>query len=247
MFTSRRLRAALFVFAPLAILVAFATFGFGQATDSNIVGTVTDASGAGVTAAKVTATNKDTGVKYDTTTNLAGEYRLNNIPIGRYDVSATAAGFTTATMADVQLELNHVAPVNLSLAVGTVTTQVDVTESTALIDTSTSQLQATYDNRTAVDVPMAAMAHVVGTSGIWNLSLLGAGVTSSGGVGQGTGPPFPASVRRTTASTSMACATTTITARARKCTSPTKRSSSLIWCRISSAPNSAAALAAYST
>lgn len=170
--------------------LCFAALGFGQATDSIIVGNVADASGSAVIGATVTALNKDTGVKYTSPTNETGDYRINNVPVGRYDVSATAKGFAMATVAGVQLELNHTASVNLVLAVGTVTTQVDVTEAAALIDTSTAQLQTTYDSRTAVEIPMAgaASAKVIGTSGIWNLSLVGAGVASSGGVGQGTGP-----------------------------------------------------------
>ena len=174
----------------VAAAICFAALGFSQATDSIIVGTVSDSSGAAVIGATVTATNKATNVKYEAPTNQAGDYRLNNVPVGTYDVTATAKGFANATVAGVELELNHTSQVNLTLAVGTVTTQVDVTEAGALIDTSTAQLQATYDSRLAQDLPMAgaASAKVIGTSGIWNLSLVGAGVASSGGVGQGTGP-----------------------------------------------------------
>ncbi|HEY1239340.1 MAG TPA: carboxypeptidase regulatory-like domain-containing protein [Bryobacteraceae bacterium] len=176
-----------FTFAVLGTL-CFAAFGFSQATDGTIVGKVSDASGSAVGGAVVTATNKNTGVKYTSPANETGEYRMNNVPVGPYDVSVTAKGFATATVAGIQVELNHTASVNLTVQVGTVTTQVDVTESTALIDTSTAQLQTNFDSRLAVDVPMAGVAHVIGTSGIWNLSLVGAGVSSSGGVGQGTGP-----------------------------------------------------------
>lgn len=183
----RRLNTLLLM---ILAMVCFAVLGYGQATDSIIVGNVTDATGSAVAGASVTATNKATGVKYSSTTNETGDYRLNNVPVGTYDVAASRMGFATATIAGVQLELNHTSSVNLTLTVGAVTTQVDVTEAAAQIDTSTAQLQATYDSRAAEDVPMAgaASAKVIGTSGIWNLSLVGAGVASSGGVGQGTGP-----------------------------------------------------------
>jgi len=161
---------------------------FAQATDSILVGTVTDSSGAAVPSANITAANKDTGVKYTTITNATGEYRLNNIPVGTYNVSAGKAGFTTATMADVQLQLNHTSAVNLALSVGTVSTTVEVAEAAALIDTSTAQLQSTFDSKIATDSPLAGLSRVVNGAGIYNLSLLGAGVASSGGVGQGTGP-----------------------------------------------------------
>jgi hypothetical protein len=174
--------------ALFAVAAFFPAVLLAQAVDSNLVGTVTDSTGASVPNATVTLTNKDTGVKATTATNGNGEYRFNNAPVGRYDVSATASGFSTATVANLQLELNHTASVNLTLQVGTVSTSVEVTESSALIDTSTAQLQSTFSTQQAVDVPIAGISRTLGTSGIYNLSLVGAGVASSGGVGQGTGP-----------------------------------------------------------
>ena len=181
-FIATRLLLLLAVFAILTPGV------YGQAMDSVLVGAVTDSSGAAVPDAAITALNKATGVKYTTVTNAQGDYRINNVPVGRYDVSATAKGFSTATMADVALELNHTATINLTLQVGGVATSVEVTAAAALIDTSTAQLQTTFTTNIAEDVGVAAFSKVVNGSGIWNLSLLGAGVASSGGVGQGTGP-----------------------------------------------------------
>jgi len=175
-------------FALLAILFVFAAVLGAQLTDATLVGTVSDSSGGAITNAAVTATNVDTGVAYKTQTNSAGEYRLNDVPVGKYDIVATAPGFAKATAAGVQLELNHTANINLTLAIGNVTTTVEVAESAALVDTSTSQVQTTFNNRQAVDLPTAGFSKTINGAGIYNLSLLGAGVTSSGGVGQGTGP-----------------------------------------------------------
>ena len=161
---------------------------FGQATDSILVGNVTDASGSAVPNATITATNKETNVKYTTVTSSTGEYRIGNVPVGRYDVNATASGFTPVTKADVSLDLNHTTAVNLTLTVGTITTVVEVQEAGAMIDSSTAQLQTTFDSKQAVDVPLAGISRTLGTSGVYNLSLVGAGVATSGGVGQGTGP-----------------------------------------------------------
>jgi hypothetical protein len=161
---------------------------YGQAMDSILVGSVKDASGAAVVGATVTALNRGTGVKYATTSNAAGDYRLNNVPVGHYDVSASASGFTTATVGDVALDLNHTATVNLALQVGAVATTVEVYASAALLDTSSSQVQTTFTTNIAENLGVAANSKVINGSGIWNLSLLGAGVASSGGIGQGTGP-----------------------------------------------------------
>lgn len=159
-----------------------------QATDSNIVGTVTDATGAAIPAAKVTATNTATNVKYDTVSNMEGEYRLNNVPIGNYTITATKAGFTTGSKSGVQLDLNRTATVNVALAVGTVETSVDVTESAALIDTNSSQLQTIFDTSAVADLPAAGSSKIINGAGIYNISLAAAGVAMAGGIGYGTGP-----------------------------------------------------------
>jgi hypothetical protein len=170
------------------LVLIFSMALFSQATDSILVGTVTDPAGAVVPNAAVTVINRATNVKYTSVANSSGEYRVNNIPAGQYDVKATAQGFTTATVSDVEMQLNHTTTINVSLAVGAVTTTVEVNASGASIDTATAQVQNTFDATQAVDQPSAGFSKVVNGAGIYNLSLLGSGVASSGGVGQGTGP-----------------------------------------------------------
>ena len=74
--------------AVLMALMCLALPGYGQAIDANLVGTVVDASGAAVPNANVEIQHLATGVKTDTKTNVDGQYRLNNIPIGLYNVTA---------------------------------------------------------------------------------------------------------------------------------------------------------------
>jgi len=172
----------------LTTALLLAMCAYGQATDSTIVGSVTDPSGAAVPNANIVALNQSTGVKYTALSNGDGAYRVNNVPIGRYDVTANANGFSPATVSGVELQLNRTATVNLSVTVGSLTTTVQVTEAPAAIDTSTAQLQSTFESRQAVDLPSAGLSKVINGAGIYNLSLVGAGVASSGGIGQGMGP-----------------------------------------------------------
>ena len=65
------------------LLALTAPLVYGQASDGNLLGTITDVSGAGVPGATVTITNTATGVKTDTTTTGGGDYRFNNIPVGK--------------------------------------------------------------------------------------------------------------------------------------------------------------------
>ena len=172
----------------LVSLMLLTGMAYGQAISGNIVGTVVDTSGAAVPNATVTATHTDTGVKTSATANSAGEYRLGNLPVGTYNVTATSSGFTPVTLGNVAVTLNQTVTANMTLKVGEVTTVVEVQEAGATIDTSTAQLQTAFDSKQAVDVPLAGISRTLGTSGIYNLSLVGAGVATSGGIGQGTGP-----------------------------------------------------------
>src|SRR5690349_18668413 len=62
-----------------AALLLVSSLAFGQAISGDLVGTVTDKSGAVVPNATVTATNEATNVKASTTTNSSGEYRFSNL------------------------------------------------------------------------------------------------------------------------------------------------------------------------
>ena len=79
------------------------------------------------------------------------------------------------------------APISIGagrLEVGNVTTTVEVADASAAVDTTTAQLASSFQAKMAYDLPAAANP----TGGLLNLSLLSAGVASSGGVGVGTGP-----------------------------------------------------------
>ena len=171
----------------LLALVIFALTGVpslhAQATDGNLLGTVNDPSGAGIPGAAIEITNTATGVKATTTSGGDGTYRFNNVPAGAYDVKVSRTGFSTTNLRGVTVSLNQTATQNASLAMGDVSTVVDVTETAVVIDTTTAQVGSTFGEREAVDTPSTGLP-----TGVLNLSLLGAGVASSGGIGLGDGP-----------------------------------------------------------
>jgi hypothetical protein len=154
-----------------------------QATDGNIVGTVVDATGATVPNARLELENTATGIKYSAETDANGLYRFNNIPVGTYRLTTNATGFSTSRLERIAVELNKTTTANFTVQVGGVTEAITVTEAVAAIDTTTAQLQSSYTSRQIVDLPMTSLAQ-----GVNNLSLLSAGVASSGGYGLGEGP-----------------------------------------------------------
>src|ERR1041384_3347144 len=100
------MRRVLSVLTILAGIAIFAPLVFSQATDGNIVGALVDQSGAGVPGATVDIQNVATGVRNTTKAGNSGEYRFNNVLVGTYTVSASAAGFTKASLANVKVDLN---------------------------------------------------------------------------------------------------------------------------------------------
>ncbi len=167
----------------LAISCILALPTFAQLTSGNITGTVYDPTGATVPGAPIVAHNDATGVEASTTSTSAGEYRFENLPIGTYTIIVSAPGFTKAQVRNVTVQLNQTVTANVTLAVGQASTSVQVSESAVPIDTSTAQVQTTYETKQIADLPTASTG-----SGVINLSLLNAGVTTAGGSGYGFGP-----------------------------------------------------------
>jgi len=128
--------------------------------------------------------NVATSVKATTKTDTSGAYRFGNVLIGEYTITVSATGFTTASMKQVTVALSRTTTANVTISVGAVSSTVEVSAATALIDTTTAQVSNTYESKLAKELTMSANPN----GGIYNLALVGAGVASSGGVGVGYGP-----------------------------------------------------------
>jgi hypothetical protein len=168
----------------LIVILGAAPAVWSQAMDGNIVGTVLDPSGAVIPTATVDLENVQTGIARTTRTDATGLYRFSNILVGDYAITAKADGFAAKRIENLRVVLNRTTTVNLTLEVGDVTTQVVVSETAATIDTTTATIGSAYNTRSALYTPAAG----VDSLGVLNLSLLSAGVASSGGTGLGEGP-----------------------------------------------------------
>ncbi len=168
--------------AMLAVLLSGASL-WAQTTSGNVTGVVYDPSGAAVAGAAVSARNVATSVETSTQTTSAGDYRFENLSVGEYNISVVAPGFAKAQVNKVNVQLNQTLTTNVTLTVNQSSTEIVVSEAVAPIDTTTAQLQTTFETKQILDLPTTA-----GGSGVLNLSLLNAGVASSGSVGAGTGP-----------------------------------------------------------
>src|SRR5271155_5913179 len=118
---------------PLTILActlaSLAPVLLGQDVSSKITGTVTDASGAVISGATVTATEKSRGTIYPAETNSAGVYYLSPLPIGDYALKVSAPGLSNVEHPSISLAMDQTARIDITMPVGQTsqTVQVDAT------------------------------------------------------------------------------------------------------------------------
>ena len=181
----RLLHAAALTVSLLGLVAYVACIGApvarAQAISGEITGDVTDANGAVIVRAKIEAKNVATGVTSEALTNQTGVYRLSNLPPGLYDLSITAKGFTPKVLKGFRVELNKVSTQNVTLSISAASETVEVSAATVTLDTTTSQVQTSFDTQALTQLPASA-------NNVLNASLMTAGVGSSGGMGDGTGP-----------------------------------------------------------
>src|SRR6516165_2779550 len=90
--------------APLAMLTLAVGIAFAQGDEADIIGTVTDASGAVIPIAQVTLTNVETGVTHVVPTQ-GGHYIFSPVPPGTYNIAVKATNFQTQIITHLLIEI----------------------------------------------------------------------------------------------------------------------------------------------
>ena len=167
--------AALFsgIILVLAILTTTSAL-LAQAGRGAISGAVTDASGAIIPGATVTATDTATGSRLTATTTAGGIYSFVSLSPGRYEVSASQTGFETTIRKGVVVTVDQSTTVNISMKVGSVNEVVTVNETSSLVDTTNSTVGQLISTETIQRVPLL-------TRNVFDLVQLSTGVTPANG------------------------------------------------------------------
>jgi hypothetical protein len=135
-------------------MLAFVPVGRAQTVTGAITGEVTDPTGAVVPGAKVIAHAVATGVNTAATTNQAGQYRIEFLPIGRYTVSVEATGFATVTVPEFSLEVNQTANFNVKMQVGGTNASVNVSAAAPILETENLSVNSTFTANTISNLPL---------------------------------------------------------------------------------------------
>src|SRR5713226_7435065 len=129
-----------------AVVLLWGTLAYGQTTAGTILGTASDESGARLPGVTVSITNLDTGIVRSVTTDDGGRYRAPGLALGNYEVKAELSGFRTAVRTGIQLTVAAEVVVNVTLSVGTVTEQVQVSGEPPLVETTSATLSGLVDD-----------------------------------------------------------------------------------------------------
>src|SRR5580704_19569590 len=156
----------------VALCVLAAGMVFAQFDTAEMIGTVRDKTGAVVPKAALTLLNLDTGIVAKTTADDSGNYSFSNVKIGRYKVSAEAAGFSKEEASDVRVEVGARQRVDFALAVGAVTETVEVSGAAAALETDSSEHGQVINGAAIVELPLNGRNYA-------DLALLSANVVKS--------------------------------------------------------------------
>src|SRR5689334_18602388 len=119
----------------LAAILVLSAVAFAQGDRGAITGTVTDPGNAVVPAAKIAARNSGTGTTYETITTPAGIYTIAALPVGQYDITVEAPGFSRKVQQGVQVQVAQTTRADVGLQVGSTTESVTVNADAPLLKT----------------------------------------------------------------------------------------------------------------
>ncbi len=114
------------LYSLLFIVWILATSHFVLAQTASVTGTVKDQSGAVVPEATVTAQNIATDAKREAKTASTGVYRIVDLQPGTYNMTVTQTGFKTYSVASVDLSVDQIFTLNVSLEIGELSQTVEV-------------------------------------------------------------------------------------------------------------------------
>ena len=125
-----------------------------QSTTGEIAGTVTDPTGAAVPGVRITFTNENTGEAKVVESGATGDYLATQLQVGTYQASVQSDGFRTVERPGIALSALQSLRVDFVLELGQVTETVTITSQAPQVDTRSTQIGMTVDDRRIKDLPL---------------------------------------------------------------------------------------------
>ena len=137
----------------LALLTSWAAAASAQQPFGSIVGTVTDPTGAPLSAATVTVTHAATQVTQTVETGSTGDYSLPYLANGTYTIKAERSGFR-ASVTSRELRAAQTLRVDVRLQLGAFEEAIEVSASAIALQTDTTGVATTIDAKAINDLPL---------------------------------------------------------------------------------------------
>ena len=148
------LKRALALAAFSALLLAPVPSALAQLATADIVGTVTDATGASLPNADVVLTNLETKETRTVKSNGSGDYTFTLLNVGHYSVTTKAPGFKTSTTTDLAVEAGDRARADVHLQTGGSNETVSVEATTPLLQADSATVSSTVTAQAVQDLPL---------------------------------------------------------------------------------------------
>src|SRR5262245_23447983 len=116
-------------------------FAAAQTVTGSMEGRVTDQTGAVIPGAAVAIRNIETGQERSVTTNAEGFYRAPFLPLGVYQVIASAQGFAKVTQENLQVTLNQTVVANFEMKPAAATAEVTIRVDEVQINTTNAEIK----------------------------------------------------------------------------------------------------------
>jgi Carboxypeptidase regulatory-like domain len=123
-------------------------------TSGSISGTVTDPAGAALPGATITITAPATGLTRSAKTDGSGVYLVPLLGSGLYSVKVELAGFQTAEVKDLRLQVDEHRELDIKLAAATVQTSLGVQATAVAIQTADATLGQVITSQEVNDLPL---------------------------------------------------------------------------------------------
>jgi hypothetical protein len=143
-----------FLAGAFAVILLGSLLATGQTTQGVITGSVTDSSGAVVAGATVSVQRTEGGEPKVATTGPTGDYRIESLTPGTYNLKVTATNFSIAQLSNITVNPSVTTPVNVKLLVGKASETIEVDASAQQLQTETGQLDNVIPTTQIRDLPI---------------------------------------------------------------------------------------------
>ena len=143
----------------LVLAIIFSPTARADVTGS-ILGVVHDRTQAVVAGARIVATNVQTNFKQETVSTADGSYRILALPAGNYKLTATAPGFQQFITTNIDLKVNDQLRIDVTLEVGTVQQEVNVSANAVQVETESTQLGDVIDSKKMLSLPLNGRSYL---------------------------------------------------------------------------------------